>query len=424
VNAAVVPSLSLPERSQEDRLDWHVSPSKSDVSDFDHLKAERPFVILGGRGDPRVQAFGDALARAGLAPAHLIDYRDVCTSPSRFAAKLPAGALLRIESPGRDPVVTQALLAAGIASCRARGEPFIAAETVPLQEKGRIVEPRQAFRGLGAVLDHVSAALAGRPDVTSLLDPDLIMLAFDKRQCHAALSSAGISVPRALPPPASFDDLIEQMRKARLPRVFVKLRHGSAASGMAALATSSRGFAAWTTAELVTAPDGVKLFNTRAVRRIEGAASVRALIDALIPLGVHVEAWVPKAGIDGAVCDLRVLVIGGEPAHMVLRKSRTPFTNLHLGNRRAPAAELEARMGEAAWSDLVETCRRAGRRFARSFHVALDVAVATDLRRHYVLEVNAFGDLLRGVDVHGLDPYDVEIARLPQWLARRTLCSM
>jgi hypothetical protein len=383
----------------------------------------RPFVVLGARNDPRVQAFGDALARTGRAPARLIDYRDVCACPSMLADELPAGAILRIESPGRDPAVTQALLAAGIPPCRALGEPFVAGDEAALREKGRILQPRQAFRGLGAVLDHVSAALAGRGDVTSLLDPALIMLAFDKRQCHAALSEAGIGVPQALPPPASFDDLVERMRAARRPRVFVKLRHGSAASGMAALAMSPRGFAAWTTAELVAAADGVKLFNTRAVRRIEGAAQVRALIDALIPLGVHVEAWVPKAGIGGAACDLRVLVVDGEPAHMVLRKSATPFTNLHLGNERAPAAELRVRMGSAAWLDLMETCRRTAQRFADSFHVALDVAVATDLRRHYVLEVNAFGDLLRGVHLGGLDSYDFEIVRLPRWLARRTPCS-
>jgi hypothetical protein len=380
---------------------------------------DRPFVILGARGDPRVHGFGDALARAGLAPACLIDYRDICACPAGLAQELPAGAVLRIESPGRDPDVTRALLAAGVSPCRAAGEPFIAADEILMQEKGRILEPRQAVRGLCVVLDHVSGALSVRPDVTSLLAPELIKLAFDKRECHDALSAANVSVPRALPPPVCFDDLIEQMRAAHLPRVFVKLRHGSAASGMAALATSPRGFAAWTTTEVVKAPGGVKLFNTRAVRRIEGVAGVGALIDALIPLGVQVEAWVPKAGIGGATCDLRVLVVAGEPAHMLLRKSRTPFTNLHLGNERAPAAELKVRMSEAAWSDLIDTCRHIGRLFARSFHVALDVAVAADLRRHFVLEVNAFGDLLRGVHIDGLDPYAFEIAQLPRWLARR-----
>lgn len=379
---------------------------------------DRPFVILGAHDDPRAEDFDSALKRAGLAPAHLIDYRDVCAHPSRLCHELPAEALLRIESPGRNPGVTQALLAAGAAPCRAAGEPFIAADALPADDKGRILEPRQVYRGLGSVLDHVAAALRARPDVTSLLDPGLIKLAFDKQACHAALSAASIRVPRALPPPTCFEDLIEQMRKAGLPRVFVKLRHGSAASGMVALATSPCGVAAWTTVQYERRR-GVKLFNTRAVRRIEGAAGVAAVVDALIPLGVHVEAWVPKVGIGGAACDLRVLVVAGEPAHMVLRRSRTPFTNLHLGNERAPADALRTRMSEAAWFGLIDTCRRVGRRFADSFHVALDIAVAVDLRRHYVLEVNAFGDLLRGVHFDGLDPYAYEVARLPGWLARR-----
>jgi hypothetical protein len=386
---------------------------------------ERPFVILGARGDPRVSAFQHALVQAGLAAAGLVDYRDICSRPGDLAQQLPLRAALRIESPGRDVDVTEALIAAGAAPCRAEGEPFIAADEIALmsREKGRILEPRQAFRGLAATLDHVSAALAERTDVTSLLDPDLIKLAFDKGRCHAELSAIGVSVPRALPLPASFDDLVEHMRKAGLSRVFAKLRHGSAASGMVALAASPRGFVAWTTTEMVRTQGRAKLFNTRSVRRLEGAADVGSLVDALIPLGVHVEAWVPKAGIDGSTCDLRVLVIDGEPAHMVLRKSKTPFTNLHLGNERAPAAALKARMSETAWSELLETCRRVGERFAGSFHVALDIAVAVDLKRHYVLEVNAFGDLLYGVHAADLDPWAFQIARLPGWLARRQPCS-
>ena len=40
----------------------------------------------------------------------------------------------------------------------------------------------------------------------------------------------------------------------------------------------------------------------------------------------------------------------------------------------------------------------------------IDVAVAAGLARHYVLEVNAFGDLLKGITTgQGLDAYDVQL---------------
>src|SRR5262249_46407622 len=143
-----------------------VRPRPDHIHESSRALLERPFVILGVRGDPRATAFQSALARAGLKAAHLVDYRDVCARPGEVAQRMPREAVLRIESPGRDFDVARSLLAAGVSPCRAEGEPFITAEEVAAlpQEKGRILEPRQAFRGLGALLDHVSAALPDRPD--------------------------------------------------------------------------------------------------------------------------------------------------------------------------------------------------------------------------------------------------------------------
>lgn len=378
------------------------------------------FVVLGARGDPRVAAFQEALAQAGQAPARLIDYRDVCTDAGALD-DLPHGAVLRIESPGRDFEVTRALLLAGVAASEAATEAHLDAEQMQRlgPDKGRILAPRQVYRGLCAGLDRVAARLAERPDVTPLLDTELIKLAFDKSRCHAALGAHGVRVPRTLPPPRTFDDLLAQMRDARLGRVFVKLQHGSAASGIVALAQSPRGMSAWTTAEVVEARDGVRLYNSRAVRRLDGVREIAQLIDALIALGVHVEAWIPKAGSDGATCDLRVLMVDGEPAHMVLRRSRTPFTNLHLLNERADATALTSRMSVEARDDLLATCRKAAKVFGRSLHVGLDVAVTADLKRAYVLEANAFGDLIKGVELDGLDTYAWQLSKLPGWLERR-----
>ena len=71
---------------------------------------------------------------------------------------------------------------------------------------------------------------------------------------------------------------------------------------------------------------------------------IAALIDALCSHRVHVEEWIPKAGLDGHTLDLRVVVIDGTARQIVARLSRSPMTNLHLLNERGdPAAVRERR---------------------------------------------------------------------------------
>jgi glutathione synthase/RimK-type ligase-like ATP-grasp enzyme len=99
----------------------------------------------------------------------------------------------------------------------------------------------------------------------------------------------------------------------------------------------------------------------------------------------------------------------------VLRRSRHPITNLHLGGERADAAGLLARMSARAAAALDQTCRAVARAMPGALQLGIDIAVAAGLARHYVLEVNAFGDLLKGVtDRQGLDPYDVQLRAMEQ----------
>ena len=133
------------------------------------------------------------------------------------------------------------------------------------------------------------------------------------------------------------------------------------------------------------------------------------MIDALCAHRVHVEEWIPKAGLDGRTFDLRVVVIDGTARQIVARLSRSPMTNLHLLNRRGdPAAVLE-RMGPEAWRAARRTCERAAAAFPGCLHLGVDLLVAPGFRRHAVLEANAFGDLLPGVLHQGVDTYGAEI---------------
>src|SRR5262245_28345351 len=373
-------------------------------------------VIVGTAGDPRVAGYQAARARADLSPAALLDYRDLVADPEGVAARISGPAQVRIESPGRDARVLAGLLARGIEKSACLGLYYLPPREIERQvgERGRLLPPRQLYFGMERVLGALTrrAHESGMPRSIQLM-PDVaaILLAFDKSACHRHLMANGVSVPAALPEIVSFDALRAAMQAARMPRVFVKLQHGSAAAGTVALATSKFGMHAVTTVEMVSSAGGLRLYNTRALRQYTSPAEIARLIDALAPHGLQVEAWIPKASVDGRIADLRVLVIAGEPVFRVLRKSRHPITNLHLGGQRADAGALLSRMPTKAVAALDATCRIVAQVFPGALQIGIDVAVAAGLARHYVLEVNAFGDLLKGIATsQGLDAYDVQLS--------------
>lgn len=191
--------------------------------------------------------------------------------------------------------------------------------------------------------------------------------------------------------------------------MFVKLRHGSAAAGMMALARHGNRWSAVTTAVLDA---GGRVCATRTVRRITDRLSIAALVDRLAPLGLHVEAWLPKIGIAGQVADLRLVIIDGGPVYPVLRTSRHPMTNLHLGGSRATVDGLVARIGTGAWEALLGSARAAAGCFPRSHALGLDIVVLADGRRHALIEVNPFGDFVNDFEIGGRSIHDAQIARI------------
>jgi hypothetical protein len=378
------------------------------------VPGQRQAVIVGAVGHPRVAGYQAARARSGLAPAVLLDYRDLIADPDGAAASISAPAHVRIESPGRDARVLAGLLARGIEKSACLGMHHLSRQEIERQvgERGRLLPPRQLYFGMETVLGALTrrAHEIGTRSIRLLPDVTAILLAFDKSACHHHLVASRVPVPAALPAIGSFDALRAAMQAARMPRVFVKLRHGSAAAGTVALATSKFGMHAVTTVEMVSSAAVVRLYNTRALRRYTSPAEIARLIDALAPHGLQVEAWIPKASVDGRIADLRVLVIAGEPTFRVLRKSRHPITNLHLGGERADAHALLSRMTPKAVEALDATCRAVAKAFPGALQIGIDVAVAAGLARHYVLEVNAFGDLLKRITTgEGLDAYDVQL---------------
>ncbi|GAA4955523.1 hypothetical protein GCM10023205_16780 [Yinghuangia aomiensis] len=353
--------------------------------------------VVGNPGHRRITGFAAAAAAAGLPAPRLVAWRDVLSgAPLAF----PPGPV-RIDSPGEDPAV-HALLGGTHA------------------DPHRVEGGSTRHAAFVAALGRIEAVAAASPGAWLANDPADIAVMFDKRRAHPLLESHDVPVPRALSGPAapvrSYAELRQRMADARAPRVFVKPPHGSSASGVVALETHGTRVQATTSVELTRGADGVALFNSLRIRKYRDETEVAALVDALGadagPGGLHVEAWLPKLTLDGHATDLRVLVVAGRATHVVARSSRSPMTNLHLGNARGDVPAVRAAVGEDAWARAMATCVRAAGCFPRTLHVGVDLLFAVDRRRHAVGEVNAFGDLLPGVLHRGRDTWGEQVHAL------------
>lgn len=372
-----------------------------------------PFVLIGNPGSRRVELFQAALQGLGLAPARLVAYADLLAGRADLSAAVAPGAVVRIESPGKDFAVERMLLELGADA--AEDEPG-GYERIPRAQaerlefdKGRILALRQWYMGLRAALRLIERQLAASPPHRMMASPDEIALMFDKRACHARLERAGVAVPRSLGPVESYAELVAAMQQAGMARVFIKPAHGSSASGVVAYQHSHTRCLATSTAELVQAQGELRLYNSRRLREYRRPEQVAALIDAVCHQRAHVEQWVPKASIADKVFDLRVVMIAGRARHVVVRSSHGPMTNLHLLNARGDWDAVRERMGAESWQRARQTCEQVAECFPASLHAGIDLLIGTSYRSHAVLEVNAFGDLLPGVLCDGADTYTAEI---------------
>lgn len=353
--------------------------------------------VVGNPGSRRVSLFQDAVRAAGLPEARTVSWLDVLRGVADF---LP-GETVRIESPGEDAEVDRWLRGADDPTRVEGSALWYARFTAAVREVAR------------------AAARAG----AGLLDgPADIAVLFDKRLCHGVLEAAGVPVPAsptsgpAAPAVRGWADVRALMAEHRMPRVFVKPAHGSSASGVLAVETAGAGRVRATTS--VERDPAGRLYNSLRVRRCTTEREVAAIVDALAPDGLHIERWLPKAAQGGRVADLRVVVVDGRATHAVVRTSRSPMTNLHLGGERGDLDQVRAAVGAAGadWGAALAVCEQAAEAFPDTLCVGVDLLPVTGWRRFAVGEVNAFGDLLPrltglpGSGAEGLDTYAAQVA--------------
>jgi hypothetical protein len=180
------------------------------------------------------------LAQRGWPPARIVPYAGLLSGDVTLPNVVSTGAVVRIESPGKDFEVERLLLVAGAEAAAGSAFAHIPAGVARCLtfDKGLILYPQQWYLGLSAALDLVTRQLAGCPAHRLMNAPTDIKVMFDKPRCHRRLERNGVPVPCGLGTVRSFDELGARMKQTGCHRVFVKLAYGSSASGVVAYRTN------------------------------------------------------------------------------------------------------------------------------------------------------------------------------------------
>jgi glutathione synthase/RimK-type ligase-like ATP-grasp enzyme len=385
------------------------------------------FVTIANPENRRLGFFQQALEHCNLPPATVVNYADLIAGKDTLERFDTPNTIARFDSPERNFEVDKAIIAAGAnVPDSGRHQRISAAEAMLLEfDKGRILYPRQWYLGWRDLLQQWHRQLP----CPTMNHPSEIAAMFDKPLCHELFSCNGIPVPRSIPNISNYEELRQQMKETECVgdsrgvshRVFVKLSHGSGASGVVAYYTHSRGECAITTVERVRENGQTLLYNSRKIRQYTRREEIADIINILAAEGVQVEEWLPKAYLQGCQFDVRVVVINHEAQHIVVRLGKSPMTNLHLGNDRGDTEQFLTKVGSENWEVMKRTCEAAASLFPRSLYCGVDLLVAPDFKQHAILEINAFGDLLPGILWQGTDTYTSEVKAMCDRVDRKSL---
>lgn len=357
----------------------------------------------------RAAFFRNACIRLGHPEPLILSWIDILRDDFPLHEHLKEADSLRIESPGEDFKVERRMICLGSGTSQAedRWSWITATDAGNLEDDpGRLRLQRQWYHGWVSVLRTIRST-ADDAGVPIMNDPLEIAVAFDKAATQKLLHDGNVPIARNLGICTGFHDLHERMREAGLSRVFLKPCHGSSASGVIALDTDGRN--RWQATTSAVFSENRHLYNSLRLEKLKDLLQIRERVDAICQQRAMAERWIPKASIGGRTYDLRILVIAGQAAHVVVRTSHTPITNLHLGNQRGDVDAVRTQLGKAKWLAAMDTAETAASCFPKCHYLAVDLMVDSSLKRFVVAEVNAFGDLLPNVLWNGKDTYEAEL---------------
>ncbi|MDB6080112.1 MAG: hypothetical protein JWO82_3859 [Akkermansiaceae bacterium] len=380
------------------------------------MSGKSRFALLANPGSRRALGFAAACRSQGFDALRVIPWEHWLAADFDPAEALRGVDCLRIETPAEAAAVERLLLARGAAECRREGKyPILAEEDCArlAADEGELRYQRQWYLGWGQVLRGIGESCQ-RLGLRAMNNPGEVAALFDKEATRRILGERGVPVPEGGWICDGFDELVTAMDGRVWDRVFLKPCHGSSASGVMAISRNRRGGWRAVSSAVVDESGGeVRVFNSKRLRRIDGEAAVRATVDAVGRQRALMERWFPKATLAGRSFDLRVVVIAGEAAHIAVRTSRQPVTNLHLHNTRGELQAVRDSLGPERWARAMGVAVAAAAAFPGCHYCGVDLMIGAGGRSFAIAEVNAFGDLLHRERWQGLDPWEAELKRWP-----------
>jgi len=370
------------------------------------------FLLLGNPQNRRTHYFVEAAKTQGFAAPIVISYLDVLQQKSNLADYLPQVDVLRLDSPGENFEVSRQFLQLGFRHPAIGNAPQLSPSAIAKLsfDRGRIRFLRQQHLGFFRFLEQLQAQLKGYPHLKMMNSPQAIRLMFDKIACHQHFKKNNISTPPALYNIQGYDDLRQRIQQKGWKAVFIKPTFNSSASGTIAYRYHRDKEQAITSAQMIDSPKGWHIYNNLNIQKYRNHQKIKYLIDYLAQEGIIVERWIPKASLPQGVFDLRILVIAGQAQQVVVRQSQSPMTNLHLGNQRGNLQALKKQIGQQTFKKLLVLAEKAAQSLPQTLYVGMDVMLNSTLKKAYVLEANAFGDLLPRVLVNKKNTYESIVA--------------
>lgn len=366
------------------------------------------FLLIGNPENRRVAAFVAEIQALKVHSYALIAYQDLLDNTVDLAAYIRPNTIVKIDSPGENSAVRQGLIEYGATLSHPTNLTL-------LSDFGRIAYQEEWYRGFCRFLSDLKAQLLPF-DVRLMNGVDSILTLFDKVETKAILTKNNVPTPLSLDNVCDYETLRIQMQAQRIHSVFIKPAHGSSASGVVAFRTNGKRVQAISSVELVKEAQTIALYNSLKVRRYADEAIVIELVNSILKGKISIEQWIPKAAFNGLSYDFRVVVIAGKARHIVARTSKSPITNLHLGNSRGDLSAIVAHIGIAKLEAIKNVAEQTAACFPDCLYLGVDVLVSTNLKQIMVLEVNAFGDLLPNLTDAGENIYQAQIsASVQKW---------